>query len=143
MPRTRLRGFTLIELMIVVAIAAVLASVAYPSYVRHIQKTRRVMAQGCLMELGQWMERYYTEKLATGYKDATLPSLQCRSELELNQLYTFTFASGQPTPTTYTLNATASGAQLGDSNCRTLTLTHTGAKSATNASGADSTATCW
>lgn len=141
MTRTRTRGFSLIELMIVVVIVAVLATVAYPSYVRHIEKTRRVMAQGCLLELGQWMERHYTQNLATGYANATLPSTQCRNDL--NGLYTFGFADSQPTTSTYTLNATASGAQLGDSNCRTLILTHTGAKSATNASGADSTATCW
>ena len=141
MTRTRTRGFSLIELMIVVVIAAVLATVAYPSYVQHIQKTRRVMAQGCLLELGQWMERHYTQNLATGYANATLPSTQCRNDL--NGLYTFGFADSQPTTSTYTLNATATGAQLGDSGCRILGLTQTGARSAVNASGQNNTAACW
>jgi len=56
------RGFTLIELMIVVAIVAILAGVAWPSYQEHVRTTRRADAQGALMGLAQAMERHFTEK---------------------------------------------------------------------------------
>ena len=53
-------GFTLIELMIVVAIIAIIAAVAFPSYQEHVRKTRRADAQTALLELSQFMERHYT-----------------------------------------------------------------------------------
>ena len=54
-------GFTLIELMVVVAIVAVLAAIAYPSYRSQIEKTRRADAKAVLMQAAQYMERVYTE----------------------------------------------------------------------------------
>ena len=54
------KGFTLIELMIVVAIIAILTSIAYPSYLEHIKKSRRSDAQSSLNEFASAMERFYT-----------------------------------------------------------------------------------
>ena len=54
-------GFTLIELMVVVAIVAILAAIAYPSYRSQIEKTRRADAKAVLMQAAQYMERLYTE----------------------------------------------------------------------------------
>ncbi len=54
-------GFTLIELMIVLAIVAILAAIAYPSYVEQTKKTRRAMAQADLLELANFMQRVQTE----------------------------------------------------------------------------------
>lgn len=55
------RGFTLLELMIAVAIVAILATVAYPSYAEYVAKSRRTTTVGLLQQAQQWMERFYTE----------------------------------------------------------------------------------
>jgi type IV pilus assembly protein PilE len=139
------RGFTLIELMITVAIVGILAAIAYPSYQDYVLRTRRATAAGCLMELSQWMERNYTTCLRydqTGATCATatvLPTLQCRTDL--GTAYVFSIA-GTPamTTNTYRLDATPGGAQTADTGCGTLTLNQQGTK---GVSGATAATTCW
>ncbi|MGQ9832079.1 MAG: type IV pilin protein [Thermochromatium sp.] len=118
------RGFSLIELMIVVAIIAILAAVAYPSYQSQVAQSRRATAQGCLMELAQFMERYYTTNMT--YAGATLPATPCQTDL--SGRYSFSF-SGTPNATSYTIQASAQGNQAAlDASCTPLTINHQGTK---------------
>ena len=126
----RQRGFTLIELLIVVLIAGVLARIAYGSYSTSVAKGRRNAAQGCVMELAQYMERVYTTSMS--YAGTTLPSSQCQTDL--STYYSFSIPSA--TASAFTVQASATGTQATrDSACTPLTVDQTGAR--TPASG------CW
>lgn len=69
----RARGFTLIELMIVVAIVAILAAVAYPSYRDSISKSRRAEARAQLMDAVQYMQRFYSQNDRYDQTNAATP----------------------------------------------------------------------
>ncbi|MBU2711865.1 type IV pilin protein [Zooshikella harenae] len=63
-------GFSLIELLIVIAIIGIIAAIAYPSYQSHVIKTRRADAQAALLQMSQAMERAYTEASPNTYPTA-------------------------------------------------------------------------
>jgi type IV pilus assembly protein PilE len=128
-------GFTLIELMIVVAIIGIITAIALPSYQEHVTRTRRVAAAACLSDLTQVIERYYTTNMT--YVGATISGV-CTTELA--NFYTFAFAASQPKATTFTVEAAPIGNQSGDAKCGTLSLTQAGVK---GKSGTGSAADCW
>ena len=130
-------GFTLIELIIVVAIIGILAAVALPSYREHVVRTNRAMAAGCLMEIAQMTERHYATNLT--YNAAPLPALQCTGDLAAEYDFAAVITNGGQG---FTLEADPRGAQEAsdDARCGTLRLDNTGAKSATGSLGV---AECW
>ena len=120
-------GFSLIELMIVVAILAIIATIAYPSYQEHIRKSRRADGRALLTEAAQFMERRYTENLTTGYVGATLPTTLTKAPKGGGNTHYNISLQGTPTRNAYTLQAVPAGIQS-DDKCGTLTLTNTGVK---------------
>lgn len=137
------KGFTLIEVMIVVAIIGILAAIAYPSYQDYIMKNRRAMAQACLLEMAQHMERVYTTSLRYNAADAaatqtTLRGMGCTSEGSLNNFYTFNLPAASFGTNTFVIEAVPQGVQATqDTDCATHSINQLGVKTT---SGPD---TCW
>ncbi len=136
-------GFTLIELMIVVAIVGILAAIAYPSYQEHIRRANRADAQASLMELAQFMERNYT-RLGRYTTDAagTAPALPFTTAPKDGVRLVYDLSLSAVTATDYTLQATprAGGPMAGD-RCGNLTLNSAGLKGQSGAGA--TTADCW
>lgn len=131
-PSQTIRGFTLIELMIVVAIVGILAAIAYPSYVEYIQRSRRNECQGQMMNMASVLERRYsTNQTYTG----AVPALSCPTD---GGAATYTFAATAITAQDFTITATPTTLQAGD-DCGTLTLTNAGVRGASGGT----TAACW
>lgn len=127
------KGFTLIELMIVVAIVGILAGIAYPSYIDSVQKSRRSDATGALMGFANAMERRFTETNSyLGAAGTALVPTNTGSPWIYSQqspvdggtaYYNLTISDVTTTP--YTLRATPTGAQSGNG---ILELDNTGAR---------------
>jgi len=133
------RGFTLIEVMIVVAIIGILAAIAYPSYVSYITRSNRSAAQGYLLEVSNLQQRYLLDARAYA---PDMGTLQATPPSNVSSNYRITTArSASTTPPGFTVTATPTGSQLSrDTACGTLTVDETGAKTATGSSGV---AGCW
>lgn len=134
------QGFTLIELMVAVAIVGVLAAIAYPSYLGAVTKSARAEAKGVMFDLSQMEERYFTNNDAyltvsaplnqapAGWKNYSGSSLSARK-------YNISVAVNG---STFTISAAPANG-FSDSTCGTLTLTDDGTKG--SAVGASSP--CW
>ena len=130
------RGFTLIELMISVAIIGILAAIAYPSYTQHVQKSRRAVAQVALMEIAQREESYFLRNRS--YGDTTALGYSTTTN---DGNYTLSVTADA---TSFTATATAASGkpQAHDAPCQVLTLNNRGVKAAKDSDDAASTV-CW
>lgn len=136
------RGFTLIELMMVIAIVAIIAAIAYPSYQSQVLKTRRADAHSSLMDISARLERFMisNNQYTTNISDSK--GLNLGRTTSEKGFYKITVAGDgfcqKNIKNCYVITATAVSPQDKDTDCKTITLNSNGVKS--GSSGGDS---CW
>ena len=141
------KGFSLVELMVVVAIVAILAAVAIPAYTQHTIKSNRAAAESFIMGVSNKQEQYILDArqyagVAAAPGDATgLTTLGMTVPVDVSKNYNITIGSVSLTPPNYTVTATPIGSQLtSDTNCGSVSINQAGTK---NITGTSTVANCW
>lgn len=141
----------MMELLIVVTIIGILAAIAFPSYTRSIAKSKRAEARAELLEVAQFMQRFYSqndrydETNAVTPVTATIPApltVVPRGAAAGAQYYNISFVASTLTPTGFQIQAVPVNTMAGDI-CGTLLLNQTGQKSVSGETASQTAATCW
>ena len=135
-------AFSLIELMIVIVITAILATIAYPAYTDHMYKSRRVNAKAALLDYQARIERCYSDQF--NYQvcaDTILPNT-VNIPLNANNTY-YEIRITASNVSMYQITATANGIQIKDTPCRTFSIDNTGNQLAKDSSDTNNTSICW
>ena len=149
MNRSPSAGFTLIELMVVIVITAILASIAVPAYTNSVRKSRRTEAKTALLDLAAREERYFATQNIYSSSPSALAYGSGAVPISVGSYYSITSISSSPasatTPGGYVLQIqpSAGSPQLQDTSCQTFQLDQTGKQSAQDGSGNDTSTTCW
>jgi type IV pilus assembly protein PilE len=133
----RRRGFSLVELMVSVAIVGILAAIALPSYRRYVFEGNRTDAIKTLAFYQQALERCYSQNF-TYVGCAQIPGMPVAST---DKYYSITMPT--LTATSYEIDATATGTQVPDTQCTTFKITQAGMQTAFDNTNTDQTQTCW
>jgi type IV pilus assembly protein PilE len=139
-------GFSLIELMITVGIAAILATVAAAAYTSQVQKSRRTDARTALMDLAGREEKLFSVSNAYSQTPSDLgyAAVGVAFPVPVGNYYTVNVVTPDPAQAgavgTYSITATAVGLQASDTQCATLSVNQLGAQTST---GTATAATCW
>ncbi|HUO79495.1 MAG TPA: type IV pilin protein [Steroidobacteraceae bacterium] len=146
----RARGFTLIELVVAMLVAALLATLALSSYSSQVRKGRRVEAKTALLDLAGREERELSATNAYSTVAANLGYAGVFPVVVGSGYYQVSVAVPDPNnipaagqPPTFLLTATPLGTQLQDTQCQTFTVNSQGTQKALDNGGADNTANCW
>ncbi len=145
--RTREAGFTLVELLVTVVIASILLAIAVPSYTTQVRKSRRTEARSALLDLASREERYlslnnaytntagnlgypgFPQQVGSGYYQIDVPNAPV--------------AATATTAAFFSAKATPLGSQVKDTQCASFSVDSTGKQSSVDASGNDTSSTCW
>lgn len=140
-------GFTLIELVIAMCIAAILSAIAFSMYQRSVTETRRTQAKTALMDLASREQSLYATTntysatpSTLGYTGSAFPMAVGDDYYEVNVTVTPATATE---PAAFELTATPIGTQASDTECASFGLNNLGQQTATNAAGANTESTCW
>jgi type IV pilus assembly protein PilE len=141
-PRSVQGGFTLVELMITVAIVAILATIATASYNSQVQRSRRTDARSAILDLAGREEKLFstTNAYSAAASDLGYAAVGVPWPINVGSNY-YSVSVTVPTPTTYVITATAINSQASDSQCLTLSVDQTGLQSSTPTT--TPAATCW
>ena len=147
-PKLSSSGFTLVELLVTMAVVSILATIAVASYSSQVQKSRRTDARSALLDLAGREENLFSTNNAYSATPSDLGYAPVGTPFPISVgsgYYTVSIAVPDPaqaaaTPTTYSITATPVGSQASDAACATLSVNQLGVQSST---GTGTTATCW
>ena len=122
------RGFTLIEVMMVVAIIGILVAIAFPSYQSHLRKGRRAEAQSVIMDASNKQQQYLLDARAYALGSGALATLNVVPPTSVTSYYAITVTpAAATTPPTFTITATPIAGSVQEPD-GPLTIDNTGQK---------------
>jgi type IV pilus assembly protein PilE len=138
----RAAGFTLVELMVTIVIGAILVTVAVPSFLQQIRKSRRTDAKTAILDLASREERLFSTTNTYSADAPTMGYAAFGQPIGSGYYKLDVVAPAAANPPTFTITATAINSQTKDTQCATFTVTQTGQQKSYDSANADSSAVC-